>query len=55
MRKQVLLHFIPYYTTDILDTIELIRDWRFILASETVFNQYVYTTSEEWHPGAIAF
>jgi PAS domain S-box-containing protein len=37
MRKQVLLHFIPFYTTDIIETIELIKEIdRFILASETV-------------------
>lgn len=36
-RKQVLLHFIPFYTSNILETIEIIREIdRFILASETV-------------------
>lgn len=36
MRKQLFLHFLPFYTSDVLETIELVKEIdRFVLASET--------------------
>lgn len=49
MRKQVLLHFIPLYTTDILESVEVIKEIdRFILASETVStNTYIQLLKDD--------
>ena len=36
MRKQLFLHFLPFYTSDVLESIEIVKEIdRFVLASET--------------------
>ena len=49
IRKHVLLHFIPYYTKDILETIEIIKEIdRYTLASETIStNMYMQLLKDD--------
>jgi PAS domain S-box-containing protein len=49
IRKHVLLHFIPYYTTDTIETIELIKEIdRYILTSETAStNVYIQLLKDD--------